>query len=102
MGQFYSLDLRVRVATFVAAGHSRRAAARPVRPCLRLRAPDEDPHRIDAEWRLQRNTGNSRSPVTRYEGCKYQCSGREPTRRIERRLSAAGGRKARPPCSRVD
>jgi transposase len=28
MGRFYSLDLRVRVAGFVAAGHSRRAAAR--------------------------------------------------------------------------
>jgi transposase len=28
MGRSYSLDLRVRVAAFVAAGHSRRAAAR--------------------------------------------------------------------------
>ena len=28
MGHSYSLDLRVRVASFVAAGHSRRAAAR--------------------------------------------------------------------------
>lgn len=29
MGRSYSLDLRVRVAGFVEAGHSRRAAARP-------------------------------------------------------------------------
>ena len=28
MGRYYSLDLRVRVAAFVEAGHSRRAAAR--------------------------------------------------------------------------
>src|SRR3954454_20985891 len=28
MGRYYSLDLRVRVAALVAAGHSRRAAAR--------------------------------------------------------------------------
>src|SRR5215207_2826876 len=28
MGRYYSLDLRVRVASFVDAGHSRRAAAR--------------------------------------------------------------------------
>ena len=28
MGRSYSLDLHVRVATFVEAGHSRRAAAR--------------------------------------------------------------------------
>jgi transposase len=28
MGRYYSLDLRVRIAGFVAAGHSRRAAAR--------------------------------------------------------------------------
>ena len=28
MGRYYSLDLRQRVASFVAAGHSRRAAAR--------------------------------------------------------------------------
>ena len=33
MGRSYSLDLRVRVAGFVEAGHSRRAAARaPARP----------------------------------------------------------------------
>jgi transposase len=28
MGRYYSVDLLVRVATFVKAGHSRRAAAR--------------------------------------------------------------------------
>ena len=30
MGRYYSLDLRLRVASFVEAGHSRRAAARPL------------------------------------------------------------------------
>jgi hypothetical protein len=68
MGPSYSLDLRVRVAAFVAAGHSRRAAASPARLCLWPCAPDEDRHRIDAEWRLQRNADSSRSPVTRYHG----------------------------------
>ena len=94
-------DLCLRVAAFVAAGHSRRAARPPGRACGY--APP-----MRTVIASMRNGASSATPTTAgapsrgNQGRKFRGSGREPTRRIERRLSAAEEHKARHPCSRAD